>query len=154
MAKFLLSPTTLEHIFTTEFPVNLETGEMVKNRKLEPEDQVVATYETPSPRKQERYKTVTTDLDGQTVVVIDYVQAIIDNCTGMRGLDDFKVTNGKELIKHKPTLELNEMITELGFVIMGHFADPDKKVKDKKDAADDETEEEVSSSSSQESSTS
>ena len=133
MAKIKL--TTSERTFIPD--VDFETDEgTINNRDLPSEDQVVCEISLASNGQKSKYidsysvtgKKKQTDI--KTKTQMNYSLCVSTHCKKVQGLEDFGVTDGKTLISHDPTPELNEIIREIFFKVNGIHEEDEKPGSD------------------------
>jgi hypothetical protein len=127
MAKILLSPNEITHVFSIKFPT--DEG-IIKNRDLPEEDQVVAVITVPTPKQKETLRTLVTDKKGNSKFIVDEERCARNHCVEIRGLKAYEITDGRTLANHPACVELNEIMQELSYVVLGIYKDPDSEDED------------------------
>ena len=105
---------------------------IVNNRDLPESDRVEADITLASVGQKSEYlgsytvgnkKAMLAGADLKQYAVLQYDKCIRKHVTALRGLDEFGITNGRTLIEHETTPELNDLIQDLFFKINGMHSD-------------------------------
>jgi hypothetical protein len=100
-------------------------GNIIKNRENDPEDQIICEITMASQAQKGKYITFLSYNDSKdeektiNKTVFNYNSCIEAHVKKVMGLEEFNINDGKSLIVHVPTPELNDLINDLFLKICG-----------------------------------
>ena len=123
--------TTISRDFVPNVSFPTEEGNTVFNRELPPDEQVSCQLSLATIGQKTEYLGSYTVGNRNELIsgtakqftVLQYEKCVRKHCKTVKGLEAFGITNGRTLVAHEPTPELNEIIQEIFFKVNGIHAD-------------------------------
>lgn len=121
--------TTMGRTFVPSVMWVQEDDTKVNNRDLGPSEQVTVELELADSEERADFSQAHYG-DGDVKLVPKHRRAVKKKVKSIKGLEDFKITDGRTLINHKPCKEFDQIIEECYNKIMGTHDDDLKKGSD------------------------